>query len=132
MVSGAVYFSVMTPGARLRPHCGPTNTRLRVRRIAPSIAFHPHRFAKPITQTRRLCGTYSLRPSPSSTLTDSLPHSLACLQVHLALSAPHGACGMRVGNESRLWRDGEAWVFDDSFEHEVSEYGSKLMSKVSE
>lgn len=36
MVSGAVYFSVMTPGARLRPHCGPTNSRLRVRRIAPS------------------------------------------------------------------------------------------------
>ena len=68
MVSGAVYFSLMSPGARLRPHCGPTNSRLRV---------------------------------------------------HLALSAPHGACGMRVGNESRLWRDGEVWVFDDSFEHEV-------------
>ena len=30
MVSGAVYFSLMSPGARLRPHCGPTNSRLRV------------------------------------------------------------------------------------------------------
>ena len=68
MVSGSVYFSLMSPGARLRAHCGPTNSRLRV---------------------------------------------------HLALAAQHGACGMRVGNESRLWREGEVWVFDDSFEHEV-------------
>ena len=30
MVSGAAYFSVLSPGARLRPHCGPTNIRLRV------------------------------------------------------------------------------------------------------
>ena len=30
MVSGSAYFSVLTPGARLRPHCGPTNVRLRV------------------------------------------------------------------------------------------------------
>jgi aspartate beta-hydroxylase len=68
MVSGSVYFSLMSAGARLRPHCGPTNSRLRV---------------------------------------------------HLALSARRGMCGMRVGNESRLWREGEVWVFDDSFEHEV-------------
>ena len=56
MVSGSVYFSLMSPGARLRAHCGPTNSRLRV---------------------------------------------------HLALAAQHGTCGMRVGNESRLWREGE-------------------------
>ena len=30
MVMGSAYFSVLTPGARLRPHCGPTNVRLRV------------------------------------------------------------------------------------------------------
>ena len=30
MVSGSAYFSALTPGARLRPHCGPTNVRLRV------------------------------------------------------------------------------------------------------
>ena len=30
MVMGSAYFSVLTPGARLRPHCGPTNIRLRV------------------------------------------------------------------------------------------------------
>ena len=26
---------------------------------------------------------------------------------------------MRVGNETRPWREGEAFAFDDSFEHEV-------------
>jgi aspartyl/asparaginyl beta-hydroxylase (cupin superfamily) len=30
MVSGSAYFSVLSPGARLRAHCGPTNIRLRV------------------------------------------------------------------------------------------------------
>lgn len=67
MVSGAAYFSVLSPGARLQPHCGPTNVRLRV---------------------------------------------------HVGLAIPPGAA-LRVGNETRPWRDGEVLVFDDSFEHEV-------------
>ena len=29
-VVGSAYFSLLSPGARLRPHCGPTNARLRV------------------------------------------------------------------------------------------------------
>ena len=37
--------------------------------------------------------------------------------VHLPLVVPKG-CGFRVGAERREWREGEAWVFDDSFEHE--------------
>lgn len=67
MVSGSAYFSVLTPGARLRPHCGPSNARLRL---------------------------------------------------HVGLSVS-GDAGMRVGNETRRWREGEALLFDDSFEHEV-------------
>ena len=30
MVMGSAYFSVLTPGSRLKAHCGPTNIRLRV------------------------------------------------------------------------------------------------------
>ena len=30
MVMGSAYFSILSPGARLKPHCGPTNIRLRV------------------------------------------------------------------------------------------------------
>lgn len=37
---------------------------------------------------------------------------------HLPLIVPPG-CHFRVGNEQRQWRKGEAWVFDDSIEHEA-------------
>jgi len=37
---------------------------------------------------------------------------------HLALVVPEG-CGFRVGSETREWREGEAFVFDDSIEHEA-------------
>ncbi len=73
MVSGSAYFSTLSPGARLRPHCGPTNIRLRV---------------------------------------------------HIGLDVPDGA-SIRVGNETRVWIEGGAIIFDDSFEHEVSS-GSAL------
>jgi aspartyl/asparaginyl beta-hydroxylase (cupin superfamily) len=38
------------------------------------------------------------------------------LVVHLPLVLPSG-CGFRVGGETREWRIGEAWVFDDTIEH---------------
>lgn len=37
---------------------------------------------------------------------------------HLPLIVPHG-CGFRVGNETREWVEGKAWVFDDSIDHEA-------------
>jgi hypothetical protein len=40
------------------------------------------------------------------------------LVVHLPLIVPAG-CGFRVGGETREWRVGEAWVFDDTIEHEA-------------
>ncbi|HLI65430.1 MAG TPA: aspartyl/asparaginyl beta-hydroxylase domain-containing protein [Caulobacteraceae bacterium] len=40
------------------------------------------------------------------------------LVTHLALIVPDG-CGFRVGSETRHWREGEAWVFDDTIEHEA-------------
>jgi aspartyl/asparaginyl beta-hydroxylase (cupin superfamily) len=30
-----------------------------------------------------------------------------------------GSCGFRVGGETRAWREGEAFVFDDTIEHEA-------------
>lgn len=38
--------------------------------------------------------------------------------VHLPLIVPAG-CSFRVGGETRDWRAGEAWVFDDTIEHEA-------------
>lgn len=40
------------------------------------------------------------------------------LIVHVPLVIPPG-CGFRVGSETREWRPGHAWVFDDSIEHEA-------------
>jgi aspartyl/asparaginyl beta-hydroxylase (cupin superfamily) len=40
------------------------------------------------------------------------------LVVHLPLVVPEG-CGFRVGNETRQWREGEGWVFDDTIVHEA-------------
>jgi len=37
---------------------------------------------------------------------------------HLPLLVPPG-CGFRVGGEVREWREGEAFVFDDTIEHEA-------------
>jgi len=42
----------------------------------------------------------------------------ARLICHLPLIVP-GNCGLRVGNDSRPVVEGQAWVFDDSFEHEA-------------
>ncbi len=38
--------------------------------------------------------------------------------VHLPLIVPEN-CGFRVGGETRHWREGEAFVFDDTIEHEA-------------
>jgi aspartyl/asparaginyl beta-hydroxylase (cupin superfamily) len=40
------------------------------------------------------------------------------LVVHLPLIVPPG-CGFRVGNDTRQWIPGKAWVFDDTIEHEA-------------
>ncbi|MBI5942199.1 MAG: aspartyl/asparaginyl beta-hydroxylase domain-containing protein [Caulobacterales bacterium] len=37
---------------------------------------------------------------------------------HLPLIVPPG-CSFRVGNETRDWKEGQAWLFDDTIEHEA-------------
>ncbi|HEX9159680.1 MAG TPA: aspartyl/asparaginyl beta-hydroxylase domain-containing protein, partial [Rhizomicrobium sp.] len=56
------------------------------------------------------------------------PHSSvtnARLVTHLPLIAPEN-CRFRVGNETRDWKYGEAWVFDDTIEHEAWNDSDKL------
>ena len=40
------------------------------------------------------------------------------LVTHVPLIVPEG-CGFRVGNTTRQWTPGKAWVFDDTIEHEA-------------
>jgi len=49
----------------------------------------------------------------------------ARLVVHLPLILPLN-CTFRVGNDTREWRYGKAWVFDDSVEHEARNDSDQL------
>ncbi|HXB39265.1 MAG TPA: aspartyl/asparaginyl beta-hydroxylase domain-containing protein [Bacteroidia bacterium] len=55
--------------------------------------------------------------------THILPHqgySRMQLRCHLPLIVPdEKLCGIRVGNETKYWKEGELLIFDDSFEHEA-------------
>lgn len=44
---------------------------------------------------------------------------------HLPIIVP-GECLFRVGNETRPWKRGKAWIFDDSIEHEAWNRTEKL------
>ncbi|WBH16673.1 aspartyl/asparaginyl beta-hydroxylase domain-containing protein [Sphingomonas radiodurans] len=44
---------------------------------------------------------------------------------HLPIIAPDG-CALRVGAETRSWREGELMIFDDSFEHEAWNRGTAV------
>lgn len=44
---------------------------------------------------------------------------------HLPIVVPPG-CGLRVGNETREWREGETLIFDDSIEHEAWNRGTSV------
>lgn len=55
--------------------------------------------------------------------THILPHkgySKMVLRCHIPLIVPdEELCAIRVGNETRHWKEGELMVFDDSFDHEA-------------
>lgn len=66
--------------------------------------------------------------SPNAMFSLLAPHTVipahvginnARLVCHLPLVVPPG-CWFRVGGETRDWREGEAFVFDDTVEHEAS------------
>lgn len=40
-------------------------------------------------------------------------------RAHLALEVPDDGCALRVGDETRTWREGDVLVFDDTTEHEA-------------
>lgn len=45
--------------------------------------------------------------------------------IHLPLVVPDG-CAFRVGGETRTWREGEAFAFDDTIEHEARNDSDEL------
>ncbi|TWG94418.1 Aspartyl/asparaginyl beta-hydroxylase and related dioxygenases [Luteimonas sp. J16] len=49
----------------------------------------------------------------------------ARLVAHLPLVVPEG-CTFRVGYDTRAWREGKCWVFDDTIEHEARNDSQQL------
>lgn len=85
------------------------------------------RFPKTIEALSLLPQPNTINRSPSAMFSVLAPHtripphhgiSNTRLVVHLPLIVPVG-CGFRVGNETREWQRGQAWVFDDTIEHEA-------------
>jgi aspartyl/asparaginyl beta-hydroxylase (cupin superfamily) len=56
--------------------------------------------------------------SPRTRIPAHVGSSNMRLVVHLPLIVPAG-CRFRVGNTIREWVPGQAWVFDDTIEHEA-------------
>ena len=84
---------------------------------APATFAAVSRLPQPAVALRSPCAMYSvLQPH-----THIPPHTGVGnfrLVVHLPLILPSG-CRFRVGHTTRPWRVGEAWVFDDTIEHEA-------------
>ncbi len=57
--------------------------------------------------------------APHTTIPPHTGVNNARLVCHLPLVVPDG-CWFRVGAETRQWREGEAFVFDDTIEHEAA------------
>ena len=101
-------------------------------------AYHLYQDGKPVahnavhcprTMAALACAPMPDQPGRTPTAMFSLlkpntkipPHvgaSNARLVAHLPLIIPQ-CCGFRVGNDTRQWLPGKAWVFDDTIEHEA-------------
>jgi tetratricopeptide (TPR) repeat protein len=63
--------------------------------------------------------------APNTTIPPHVGVNNARLVCHLPLIVPEG-CWFRVGAETRYWRKGEAFVFDDTIEHEAMNPSDEL------
>ncbi|NJO13588.1 MAG: aspartyl/asparaginyl beta-hydroxylase domain-containing protein, partial [Gammaproteobacteria bacterium] len=101
-------------------------------------AFHFYRLAEPIAERcqRAPATMAALRQLPQAQVDKRSPTAMFSvlkprtripphtgvanfrLVAHLPLVLPD-QCGFRVGSQTREWRIGEGWVFDDTIEHEA-------------
>ena len=63
--------------------------------------------------------------APGTAIPPHVGYNNARLVCHLPLVVPDG-CWFRVGAETRDWRRGEAFVFDDTIEHEAMNPSDRL------
>ncbi|MEU6021840.1 aspartyl/asparaginyl beta-hydroxylase domain-containing protein [Micromonospora sp. NPDC047134] len=107
------------------------HTRPSVRQSA-SLADPPSRSLPP-TKTSTLMGVVARTPDVAAGFsrmapgTHIKPHQgwvTTVYRAHLGLVVPPD-CALRVGEETRQWREGETVVFDDTVTHEAWNYGNR-------
>ena len=67
--------------------------------------------------------------APHTTIPPHVGVNNSRLVCHLPLIVPDG-CWFRVGEETRPWHRGEAFVFDDTIEHEAENPSDQLRSRL--
>jgi aspartyl/asparaginyl beta-hydroxylase (cupin superfamily) len=100
-------YHLLLDGERVEPHCA----------ACPKTMAAIALIDQPSVPSRSPAAMFSiLRPR-----TRIPPHTGVAntrLVLHLPLVVPEG-CAFRVGGETRPWKEGEAWIFDDTIEHEA-------------
>jgi hypothetical protein len=96
---GSIEYSMLGPGAHLKPHCGPSNHRLRIHLpiILPTTSQENE-------QIRMIVAGAGSTPGPTATDSGAA-----------ASAAAGGSQGGAFGG-SRAWVAGRATIFDDSYE----------------
>lgn len=56
--------------------------------------------------------------APGTHIQPHTGYTSAVLRCHLGLIVPED-CALRVGSETRSWREGQCFIFDDTIEHEA-------------
>ena len=100
---GSIEYSMLGPGAHLKPHCGPSNHRLRIHLpiVLPATIQENE-------QVRMIVAGDGDPPGPTATATATGSECVA-----VARSRP-GV--VDCSNTSRAWVAGRATIFDDSYE----------------
>jgi tetratricopeptide (TPR) repeat protein len=121
---GAVEISVLSNSTTLKAHCGPSNHKLRIH-VAISVPKYVEVDTQPIDyldcgvevdgDCERVPNHLEVFPSPQSfSISDDSIDST--LKLHWMKQSPW----IRIGQHVYFWKEGEVLLFDDSFEHEVS------------
>ena len=100
-------YHLLLNGERVEAHCA------RCPRTMDAIALLP----QPTVQHRSPAAMFSVL-QPRTRIPPHHGVANTRLVLHLPLVIPPG-CGFRVGNETREWKVGAGWVFDDTIEHEA-------------
>jgi tetratricopeptide (TPR) repeat protein len=79
---------------------------------------------QPVQTGRTPAAMFSLL-KPKTRIPPHTGSSNVRLVTHVPLIIPQG-CGFRVGNDTREWVPGKAWVFDDTIQHEAWNDSDKL------